>query len=61
MSSLISVVGSQEPTRRANELTLVEYRPLEIYTVLVVEYLVLIMIVSWLVRKLERRLGAVER
>jgi flagellar biogenesis protein FliO len=29
--------------------------------VLVVEYLLLIMIVSWLVRKLERRLGAVER
>jgi His/Glu/Gln/Arg/opine family amino acid ABC transporter permease subunit len=61
MSSLISVVGYQELTRRANELTLIEYRPLEIYTVLVVEYLVLIMIVSWLVRKLERKLGAVER
>jgi flagellar biogenesis protein FliO len=29
--------------------------------VLVVEYLALIMIVSWLVRKLERRLGASER
>jgi polar amino acid transport system permease protein len=60
MSSLISVVGYQELTRRANELTLVEYRPLEIYTVLVVEYLLLIMAVSWLVRKLEARLGAGE-
>jgi polar amino acid transport system permease protein len=60
MSSLISVVGYQELTRRANELTLVEYRPLEIYTVLVLEYLALIAIVSWLVRRLERRLGADE-
>ena len=32
MSSLVSVVGYQDLTRRANELTLVEYRPLEIYT-----------------------------
>lgn len=58
MSSLISVVGLQELTRRANELTLVEYRPLEIYTALVVEYLLLILVASWLVRRLERRLGA---
>ncbi len=60
MSSLISVVGYQELTRRANELTLVEYRPLEIYTLLVLEYLVLIAAVSWLVRRLERRLGSAE-
>ena len=61
MSSLISVVGYQELTRRANELTLVEYRPLEIYTLLVLEYLVLIIAVSLLVRKLEHRLAAGER
>ncbi len=61
MSSLISVVGYQELTRRANELTLVEYRPLEIYTLLVVEYLVLIAAVSWLVRRLERHMGASDR
>lgn len=60
MSSLISVVGYQDLTRRANELTLVEYRPLEIYTFLVVEYLVLILLVSWLVRRIERRLGAAD-
>ncbi len=60
MSSLISVIGYQELTRRANELTLAEYRPLEIYTFLVVEYLVLILIASWLVRRLEKRLGANE-
>jgi His/Glu/Gln/Arg/opine family amino acid ABC transporter permease subunit len=60
MSSLISVIGYQELTRRANELTLAEYRPLEIYTFLVVEYLILILIASWLVRRLEKRLGANE-
>jgi polar amino acid transport system permease protein len=58
MSSLVSVVGYQELTRRANELTLVEYRPLEIYSLLVLEYLALILVVSWLVRRVERRLGA---
>lgn len=61
MSSLISVVGYQELTRRANELTLVEYRPLEIYTVLIVEYLILILIVSAGVRLLERRMAASDR
>lgn len=61
MSSLISVVGYQELTRRANELTLIEYRPLEIYTLLVLEYLALIAIVSWLVRRLERHMGASDR
>jgi His/Glu/Gln/Arg/opine family amino acid ABC transporter permease subunit len=60
MSSLISVVGYQELTRRANELTLVEYRPLEIYTLLVLEYLALIAVVSWLVRRLEAYMGAAE-
>jgi polar amino acid transport system permease protein len=61
MSSLISVIGYQELTRRANELTLVEYRPLEIYTLLVLEYLLLILAVSWLVRRLERHMGASDR
>jgi glutamine transport system permease protein len=58
MSSLLSVIGFQELTRRANELTVTEYRPLEIYTALVGEYLILILIVSRLVRWLERRLGS---
>lgn len=57
MSSLISVVGHQELTRRAQELVLIEYRPLEIYTALVIEYLLLILVVSWLVRRLEKRLA----
>jgi polar amino acid transport system permease protein len=57
MSSLVSVVGLQELTRRANELTVTVYRPLEIYTVLVIEYLLLILAASWMVRWLERRMG----
>ena len=57
MSSLVSVIGMEELTRKANELVVTEYRPLEIYTVLVVEYLVLILIVSQGVRWLERRLS----
>jgi ABC-type amino acid transport system permease subunit len=58
MSSLLSIIGLQELTRKANELTATVYRPLEIYTVLVVEYLILILMVSWMVRRLEVRLGA---
>ena len=61
MSSLVSIIGMQELTRKANELVVTEYRPLEIYTVLVLEYLALILIVSAGVRWLERRLQADER
>ena len=61
MSSLVSVIGMQELTRKANELVVTEYRPLEIYTILVLEYLVLILIVSAGVRWLERRLKSDER
>jgi His/Glu/Gln/Arg/opine family amino acid ABC transporter permease subunit len=57
MSSLISVIGLPELTRMANELNVNEYRPLEIYSFLVLEYLVLIVFISWLVRKLERKLS----
>ena len=61
MSSLVSVIGMQELTRKANELVVTEYRPLEIYTILVLEYLVLILFVSAGVRWLERRLKSDER
>ena len=56
MSSLVSVIGMQELTRKANELVVTEYRPLEIYTVLLLEYLALILIVSAGVRWFERRM-----
>ncbi|MGI9500677.1 MAG: amino acid ABC transporter permease [Geminicoccaceae bacterium] len=60
MSSLVSVIGLSELTRRANELVVNQYRPLEIYTFLVLEYLVLILIVSFAVRQLEQRMQADE-
>jgi len=59
MSSLVSVIGLQELTRRANELTVSVYRPLEIYSVLVAEYLLLILVASWMVRRLEARMRVV--
>lgn len=57
MSSLVSVIGLSDLTRRANELVVNEYLPLEIYTFLVVEYLVLILIVSQCVRFIEKKLA----
>ena len=56
MSSLVSIIGIGDLTRKANELVVTTYRPLEIYTFLILEYLVLILIVSYFVRKLERKL-----
>jgi His/Glu/Gln/Arg/opine family amino acid ABC transporter permease subunit len=58
MSAFASVIGMQELTRRANELVVTEYRPLEIYSLLIVEYLVLVLIISAGVRWLERRMGS---
>lgn len=56
MSSLVSIIGLADLTRKANELVVSVYRPLEIYTFLVLEYLVLIIIISYLIRKLEKKL-----
>jgi len=58
MSALVSVIGLQELTRRANELVVTEYRALEIYTILIIEYLVLILIIGQGVRWLERKMGS---
>ncbi|WGW00365.1 amino acid ABC transporter permease [Vibrio sp. YMD68] len=57
MSSLVSVIGLSDLTRRANELVVNEYLPLEIYTFLVFEYLILILCVSQAVRWLEKRIA----
>ena len=57
MSSLVSIIGIADLTRKANELVVSTYRPLEIYTFLILEYLILILIVSFFVRKLEKKLG----
>jgi len=56
MSSLVSIIGIADLTRKANELVVSTYRPLEIYTFLILEYLILILVISYLVRKLEKKL-----
>ena len=56
MSSLVSIIGIGDLTRKANELVVSTYRPLEIYTFLILEYLILILVVSYFVRKLEKKL-----
>jgi polar amino acid transport system permease protein len=61
MSAFASVIGMQELTRRANELVVTEYRPLEIYSLLILEYLILVLAISAGVRWLERRMGSDER
>ena len=55
MSSLVSIIGIGDLTRKANELVVTTYRPLEIYTFLILEYLVLILIVSFFVRKIRKK------
>ena len=50
------IIGIGDLTRKANELVTTTYRPLEIYTFLILEYLVLILVVSYFVRKLENKL-----
>ncbi|SNS79529.1 MULTISPECIES: amino acid ABC transporter permease [unclassified Azospirillum] len=57
-SSLASSIGLAELTRRATELQTQTYRPLELYTLLALEYLVILLLLSRLARWLERRWGA---
>ena len=61
MSAFVSVIGMQELMRRANDLNTNEYRALEIYSVLILEYLVLVLLISAAVRWLERKMGSDER
>ena len=56
MCCVVSIIGIADLTRKANELVVTTYRPLEIYTFLILEYLILILIVSYFVRKLEKKL-----
>lgn len=57
-SSLASAIGLAELTRRATELQTQTYRPLELYTLLALEYLVILLLLSRLSRWLEGRWGA---
>ena len=56
MSSLVSIIGLADLTRKANELVVSVYRPLEVYSFLVLEYIFLIVIISYLRRRLEDKL-----
>ena len=60
MSAFASVIGMQELTRRANEIVVTEYRTLEIYTLLIFEYLILVLHISFVVRYFEKKLGSNE-
>ncbi len=60
MSAFASVIGMQELTRRANEIVVTEYRPLEVYTLLIFEYLILVLAISYGVRWLEKKMGSNE-
>ena len=60
MSAFAPVIGMQELMRRANEVVVSEYRPLEVYTFLIFEYLILVLIISQAVRWLERKMGSDE-
>ena len=42
MSSLVSIIGLADLTRKANELVVSVYRPLEVYTFLILEYFFLL-------------------
>lgn len=57
MSSILSYIGYSELTKKAIEQNLTLHRPLEIYTFLALEYLVVVLIFSWLVRRMEHRLA----
>lgn len=56
-SSLASAIGLAELTRRATELQTQTYRPLELYTLLALEYLLILLLLSRLSRWLEGRWG----
>jgi polar amino acid transport system permease protein len=56
-SALASVIGLAELTRKANELTTTLYRPFEIYSLLAVEYLCVLLVLSQAVRWVERRVA----
>ena len=50
LSAFAAVTGMQELTRSTNELVLTEYCPQEIYTLLILEYPVLVLVISFFVR-----------
>jgi len=56
-SSLVSVLGVSDLTYRAQVLATTTFRPIEIFTVLALEYLVVCALLSYAASRLERRLA----
>jgi His/Glu/Gln/Arg/opine family amino acid ABC transporter permease subunit len=56
-SSLASALGLMELTRRATELQTQTFRPLELYTLLALEYVVILLFISHIARWVERRVA----
>jgi polar amino acid transport system permease protein len=54
-SSLAAAIGLAELTRRATELQTQTYRPLELYSVLALEYLAVLLVLTWVARLVERK------
>lgn len=54
-SALASAIGLMELTRRATELQTHTFRPLEVYTFLALEYILLLLILTTFSRMLEKR------
>ena len=55
-TTLVSILGIQEIMRTAQDVTLINFRPFEMYTTVAMMYLVLVFIFSRAVAVLERRL-----
>jgi ABC-type amino acid transport system permease subunit len=56
-SALVSVVGVADLTYQAQVLATTTFRPLEIFTALAVEYLVICSSLSWVASRVEKRLA----
>ncbi|MEM6489621.1 MAG: amino acid ABC transporter permease, partial [Pseudomonadota bacterium] len=57
-SSLLSVISVYELTRAGQAIISIHFVPFEIYTLLALYYYVMIKLLSWLSRWIERRLPA---
>jgi len=60
-SSLISVIGVTELLRTGQQVVSTTYRPLEVYLIIALTYLVMTVSLGLLGRALERRLSKSER
>ncbi|MEE8836845.1 MAG: amino acid ABC transporter permease [Eubacteriales bacterium] len=60
-TSLVSVIGMSELTKAARDVQAITYEPMMPYLGIAAMYLIVVMILSWLQNKLERRLHRSDR